>query len=410
MRVSTVVRRILGVSRTSVKGVAIEEKGMVVDVAPGNRRPRCGVCGRRAPGYDSAGERDWRHLGLGSVRIWLRYAPRRVECGACGVRVEQVPWASAGSQFTLPFEEIVAYLAQGTDQTKVTKLMGIAWQTVGSIVERVVERSLDPERLRGLRTIGVDEFGYRKRHRYLTLVVDHEKKRVVWTGKGRSAEVLKGFFELLGSEGRASVATVTVDLAGSYSKAIREAVPDATICYDRFHVQRLASDAVDQVRRQEVAGAEDDASGKDLKNSRFSLLRNPWNLTKKDDEKLSVIQETNQRLYRAYLLKESLRDALDSPRPEKAMGKLRDWLAWASRSKLKPFVRAAGTIRKHLSGVAAYLLSRLTNGFTEGINNRIRMIARRAFGFHSAEALSAMIFLNCGGIQLTPALPSPTPV
>lgn len=410
MRVTTVFRRALGVSRTSVRGAEIEEKGLVVEVAPGNRRPRCGGCGKRAPGYDRVAVRDWRHLGIGSVRIWLRYAPRRVECAVCGVRVERVPWAVAGSLFTLAFEEMVAYLAQGTDKTKVTRLMGIAWQTVGSIVERVVERCLDPARLKGLRTIGVDEFSYRKRHRYLTLVVDHERKRVVWTGKGRSAEVLKGFFELLGPEGRASIATVTVDLAGSFTKAITDAVPEATICYDRFHVQKLASEAVDQVRRAEVNQAEDAGTGKEIKHSRFALLRNPWNLTKKDEEKLSVIQDTNQRLYRAYLLKETLRDALDCPQPESAMRKLREWLAWACRSKLKPFVRVAKTVRTHLSGVAAYLLSRLTNGFTEGINNRIRMIARRAFGFHSAEALSSMILLNCGGIQLSPALPSPTPV
>jgi transposase len=410
MRVTTVFRRLLGISRMSVTGVEIAEKGLVVRVEPGNRRPRCGACGKRAPGYDTVGVRDWRHLGLGPVRIWLRYAPRRVECATCGVRLEKLAWAAPGSPFTLAFEEMVAYLAQGTDQTKVTRLMGIAWQTVGSIVERVVERCLDPERLKGLRMIGVDEFGYRKRHRYLTLVVDHEKKRVVWTSKGRSAAVLKGFFDLLGPEGRESVATVTVDLAGSYTKAIKESVPRATICYDRFHVQKLVSEAVDQVRRTEVNQAQDAGTGKELKNSRFALLRNPWNLTRKDGEKLSVIQETNQRLYRAYLLKEALRDALDCAQPEGAMGKIRAWLAWASRSKLKPFVRAARTVRTHLSGVAAYLLSRLTNGFTEGINNRIRMIARRAFGFHSAEALSSMIFLNCGGIQLTPALPSPTPV
>jgi transposase len=410
MRATTVFRRMLGVSRASVLGVGIEEKGLVVRVAPGNRRPRCGHCGKRAPGYDTVDVRDWRHLGLGRVRIWFRYAPRRVECRACGVRVERLPWAAPASLFTLAFEEMVAYLAQGTDQTKVTQLMGIAWQTVGSIVERVVKRCLDPARLKGLRTIGVDEFSYRKRHRYLTLVVDHEKKRVVWTGQGRSAEVLKGFFDLLGPEGRASIATVTVDLAGSFTKAITDAVPKATICYDRFHVQKLASEAVDQVRRAEVNQAEDADSGKEIKHSRFALLRNPWNLTKKDEEKLSVIQDTNQRLYRAYLLKEALRDALDCPHPESAMRKLREWLAWACRSQLKPFVRVAKTVRTHLSGVAAYLLSRLTNGFTEGINNKIRMIARRAFGFHSAEALSSMIFLNCGGIQLEPALPSPTPV
>jgi len=410
MRVTTVLRRVLGVSRTSVTGVDLEEKGLVVGVAPGNRRPRCGGCGRRAPGYDRVDVRDWRHLGIGSVRVWLRYAPRRVECSVCGVRVERVLWAASGSLFTLAFEEMVAYVAQGTDQTKVTKLMGIAWQTVGSIVERVVERCLDPERLKGLRTIDVDDFGYRKRHRHLTLVVDHVKKRVVWASKGRSAEVLKGFFDLLGPEGRSTISTVTVDLAGSYTKAIKNSVPWATICYDRFHVQKLASEAVDEVRRAEVNHAEDARAGREFKNSRFALLRNPWNLTKKDGEKLKVIQDTNQRLYRAYLLKKALRDALDCLLPERAMRKLREWMAWACRSQLKPFVRVAKTVRSHLSGVAAYLVSRQTNGFTEGINHRIRMIARRAFGFHSAEALSSMIFLNCGGIQLAPALPSPTPV
>ena len=183
MRATTLLlRRTLGLSRTWVREVAIEGKGMVVTVAPGNRRPRCGGCGKRAPGYDQVDERDWRHLGIGAVRVWLRYAPRRVECAECGVRVERVPWASPGSMFTLPFEEMVAYLAQATDKTKVTRLMGSSWQTVGSIVSRVVQRCLDPERLKGLRTIGVDEFSYRKHHHYLTVVVDHEKERVVWTG------------------------------------------------------------------------------------------------------------------------------------------------------------------------------------------------------------------------------------
>lgn len=406
MRVTSILRKMLGLTKMHVRGVSIDEMGLQVDVVPSHRHPRCSKCGKKAPGYDCPGPKRWRHLGLGSMRIWLCYALRRVDCPRCGVRVEQVPWAAPGSQFTLPFEEMVAYLAQGTDKTRVTKLMGIAWQTVGSIVERVVKRGLDPQRLKGLRIIGVDEFSYRKRHRYLTLVVNHVTKSVVWTGEGRSAKVLKGFFEELGQEGRASVEVVTVDLAGSYTKAVKEEVPQATICYDRFHVQKLASDALDQVRRKEVRDAEDEPSGKEIKNTRFALLRNPWNLTKKDEEKLSVVQDTNQRLYRAYLLKETLRDALDCVQPERAMGKLREWMAWASRSRLKSFVRAAGTIRNHIGGIAAYLQTSLTNGLTEGINNKIRVIARRAYGFHSAAALSAMIFLSCAGIQLNPPLPT----
>jgi transposase len=409
MRIATVVGKLLGVTGVVVEGVALDEMGMTVGLRPSARRPRCGQCGGRAPGYDRAPVRRWRHLGLGAVRIWLTYAPRRVSCPQCkGVRVEQVSWAAHDSCFTKPFEEMTAYLAQGTDKTKVTELMGIAWQTVGTIIERVVERGLDPARLENLRMIGVDEFSYRKRHRYVTLVVDHERRRVVWASKGRGAEVLNRFFEALGPEGRAKVTTVTLDLAAGFTKSVKESVPGASISYDRFHVQRLASDAVDEVRRKEVNEAGDGEQAAAIKNSRFALLRNDWNLTQKDEEKLSGIQRTNRRLYRAYLLKEALRAALDHMRPERAMGSLRKWLAWASRSRLAPFVRTARTIRKHLQGIAVYLLSRMTNGLTEGLNNKVRAMARRAYGFHSAEALIGMVFLTCGGIQLSPPLPGPT--
>ncbi len=135
------------------------------------------------------------------MRISLSFAPCRVDCPHCkAIRVERVPWACHGSRFTSDFEELVAYLAQGSDMTKVTKLMGISWRTVGQIVERVVARRLDPTRLDGLRNIGVDEFSYRKRHRYLTTVVDHDRRRVVWAAPNRTIDVLGAFFDELGED------------------------------------------------------------------------------------------------------------------------------------------------------------------------------------------------------------------
>jgi len=385
VRVTTVVRRILGVTGPVVDGFAFHEDGLVVSVRPRWRRPRCGECGKRAPGYDERPARRWRHLGLGQLKIWLEYAPRRVACARCGgVRTEQVPWAPHQSRFTWDFEELVAYLAQVSDRTKVTELMGISWRTVGAIVERVVARRLDPGRLDGLRRIGVDEFSYRKRHRYLTTVVDHDGRRVVWAAPGRSAETLGAFFDALGEERTAAVETVTIDMAEGYRKAVEERAPQAQIVYDRFHVQRLASDAVDEVRRSQVrdlgAGTE---KGQAVKGTRYALLKNPWDLTRKEKQKLSELQRTNARLYRAYLLKETLAQALDYRQPGHARRALEDWLDWASRSKLKPFVRVARTIRRHFEGVVAYLKERLTNGIVEGFNNKLRMIARRAFGFRS---------------------------
>lgn len=408
MRLTTVLRRLLGVTEMFVESALFRRDGtLTVVVRPRWRRSRCGGCGQVRPRYDRRDERDWRHLPWGRSPVVLRYAPWRVDCPHCGVRVEQVAWAPSGGRFSEAFEELTAYFAQITDKTQVQRLLGIAWETVGSIVERVVERRLDPERLVGLRRIGIDEFSYKKRHSYVTVVVDHDRGRVVWAGEGRSAEALKPFFDALGDDGCKAIEMVTIDLSAAYIKAVKEKLPNAKIVYDRFHVQRLVSDALDEVRRELVRElATDPDEARAVKRTRFVLLMNPWNLSRAQRRKLSEVQRTNQRLYRAYLLKETLAQALDYRQPRRAERALRYWLAWASRSRLRPFVKAARTIRKHLDGILAYIRTRLTNGVVEGLNNRIRMIARRAYGFHSHQALAAMVFLNCGGIQLDPPLPT----
>jgi transposase len=322
-----------------------EDGAIVFGVRPRWRRPRCGQCGQRAPGYDRRGSRRWRALSFGSYRIYLEYAPRRVDCADCGgVRVELVPWAAHTSWFTRDFEELVAYLAQVTDKTSVCNLMGISWDTVTNIVDRVVRERLDPHRIDNLRRIGIDEFSYRKHHRYLTVVVDHATDRVVWAAEGRGAETLNAFFDLLGEERCARIELVTVDMAGGYLKAIGERLPNAEIVFDRFHVQRLASDAVDAVRRTMWAELKGTPEGKALKGTRWALLKNPWNLARRDRDKLRDVQRTNRPLYRAYLLKETLAKALDYLQPKRARDLLLEWSRWAARSRLAPFVRTARTV------------------------------------------------------------------
>jgi len=319
--------------------------------------------------------------------------------------VERLPWAAHGSRFTYDFEELVAYLAQTTDMTSVKRLMGVSWESVSRIVERVVDERLDPSRFEGLTRIGVDEFSYRKRHRYLTTVVDHSQRRVVWAAKGKSSETLGEFFELLGPEGREQIECVTIDMSQAYKKAIKEHLPAAQIVYDRFHVQKLASTALDEVRRGILHDIRGTDAGTEVFRSRFILLRNPCNLVYDERRKLRDIERQNAPLYRAYLLKETLRRALNYKQPKRAREALKKWIAWAVRSRLQPFVKAGRTIREHLEGVMAYIGERLTNGVVEGINTRLRMIARRAFGFHSADALIGMAYLCCGKIELNPPLP-----
>jgi len=404
MRITTLFRKLLTVTQMFVEDFTLSPIGLTLSVRPTWRVPRCGVCGKKATQYDRQNRRRWRSLGLGSLRIWLAYSPRRVDCPTCGVRVEAVPWATHKSNFTKDFEELTAYLAQCTDKTTVTKLMGISWNTVGAIVERVVERNLDPERLSKLRHIGIDEFSYRKHHNYITIVVDHDERRVVWAGPGKNAKALEGFFEELG-DAAADLEVVSIDMSRAYIKVVEERAPQASIVFDRFHLHQMVSEALDEIRREQLRDLRGTEQGRKIYKSRYALLKNPWNLTQREDEKLSELQKTNKKLYRAYLLKETLSESLDCKQPRMAERALKGWLIWATRSRLKPFVKLARTVRKHFDGILAYVKYRLTNGLVEGMNNRIRVIANRAFGFHSAEALISMIFLCCSGITLEPPLP-----
>ena len=239
-------------------------------------------------------------------------------------------------------------------------------------------------------------------------MLNHDTGKVVWASQGKTAETLCTFFDLIGQEQCEGIATVTIDMSAAYEKAIRERLPNATIIFDRFHVQQLSSDAVDEVRRgqhraRQDAGATEEATV--ITGTRFALLKNPWNLTRDEGRKLRAVQDNNAQLFRAYLLHQTLASALDYLQPKRARRALDDWLSWACRSKLAPFVRVSRTIRSKKDGVLAYVRERLTNGIVEGTNNRLRMVARRAFGFHSPDALISMLYLCCGGIELHPPLP-----
>jgi len=405
MRLTSVVRRLLKFSRLSVKKVRIEtdELGsefLVAEVAP-RGRSRCSRCGRKCPRYDRLQSRRWRHLDFGGWMLFLEAALWRVECERCGVVVEQVTWAGPRSGFTHSFEDLVAWLAQRSDKTMVSQLLRIAWRTVGSIVERVVEKRREPIDWEKVTAIAVDEISYRKGHRYITVVHDLAHGRVLWSKEGRSKATLVAFFQEIGPDACARIRHAAIDMCAAYEAAIREALPNATLIFDRFHVQQLAGKAVDEVRRAEWRRLRGTEAGNAIKKTRWALLRNPWNVTPKEQEKLSELPKQNQALYRAYLMKETLADIYRSLYTKPwAKRRLKEWLAWASRSRLEPFVKLARTIRKHFDGVLAYFETGYTTGLAEGKNNKTRLATRQAYGFHSAEAVCAMIDLRCTGLTV----------
>jgi len=296
----------------------------------------------------------------------------------------------------------VGFLVQRCDKTSVSEMFQIAWRTVGRIVERVIQRHRSEDPLDGLTAIGVDEVSYRKGHKYLTTVTNHQTGRIVWAQEGKNAQTLLAFFEELGEERCSAIQFVTIDMSQAYIKAVNLKLPKAQIVFDRFHVQKLVNKALDQTRREEWQRLRtvDQVEAKKIKGLRWSILKNPWNLTPQQSDRLASLPKDNHRLYRSYLLRESFADILDRHQPNVVQRKLEEWLAWASRSRLPEFVKVGRTIRKHLDNIVAYVRWRLTNGIVEGLHNKVRVITHRAYGFHSAGAVIAMIMLCCTHIHI----------
>jgi transposase len=283
------------------------------------------------PGYDGgAGRRRWRTLDLGTVQAVLEADAPRVSCPEHGVVVAAVPWARHDAGHTRVFDDQTAWLAVVCSKSAVTELMRIAWRTVGKVITRVsADIDARVDRFAGLSRIGIDEISYKRGHRYLIVVVDHDTRRLIWAAPGRDKATLNTFFDLLGAERCARITHVSADSADWIAEVVAERAPNAVQCADAFHVVAWATDALDEVRRQAwndaraLAATEPRRSsgrqpadapprpGHDLaralKYARWPLWKNPEDLTEHQTTRLAWIAKTDPRMYRAYLLKEGLR-------------------------------------------------------------------------------------------------------
>jgi len=407
VRVTTAYNRMLAIPGAWVRDVQFGQDGMIVVVALRRKTPVCSGCGARGLKVKDHRTRRWRHLDVGGGRCWIECHARRLYCPGCGEVPEMVEWARGAARYTRDFDDLTAWLAQQMNQTQITRLMRIGWETVGKIIARVVAEKLPCGRLDELELLGADEVSYGADHKFLTCVANHETGSIVWATEGRNAASLQAFFDQLTDAQKASIRAVSIDMSAGYENAIRDpdhGVPHAEVVFDPFHVIQLGGKACDQVRRDEYNqhGRSSTAEGKWIKGARYSLLKDTAKQTPKQLLKLAEVVTTNRRMYRAFLLYGELRYIYRLPKHE-APDRLDAWLAWASRSRLKPFVKLARTIRKHKAGVLAAIELGLSNGRLEAMNSKVRLISHRAYGFHSADALIGMIYLCCGGIQI--ALP-----
>lgn len=403
MRVTTAFNKMLGIVGASVASVTFAPEGIVVGLRRRRRRPTC-PCGWKGHGIYDRRTRRWRHLDLAGTRCWLEAEVRRLQCRRCArVRTEEVPWARPGARHSRDLQDVVAFMAQRMDKTTITKLLRISWEAVARIVVDVVAESLDPARLEGLYRIGVDEVSYRKGHRYLTVVADHDRAgAVVWAKEGKDADTLRAFYDELGEDRCRQLQAVSLDMGGAYKAATDDKAGQARQCVDPFHLVKLANEAIDKTRRWAWNVHRDLGLGSSrwVKRTRWALLKDPDQLK---DSQLAVLHQlrcNRSVLYRCWQLKEGIRDLYRLADPADAPRHLDWWLAWACRSRIPAFVTLSRTVRANRDRILAAVELGLSNSKLEGLNSKIRLINHRGYGHHSAAAVIAMIYLCCGGITV----------
>lgn len=410
-----VLTRALGVDPGLVRmdRVEVVDDELLIWLRPRVRhRWRCPYCQQRRPGYDQGRPRRWRTLDFGRTQVFVCARVPRVSCAEHGVVVAAVPWARHATRHTRAFDEVAAWCAVEMSGSAASRLLRCSWRTIGAIVARVTaDLRAGTDDLDGLRRIGIDEISYRRHHRYLLVVVDHDRKRLVHAVDGANKTTLRGFFDMLGPARTAQLTHVSADGAPWLNAVVSEKAPQATLCADPFHVVRWAMEALDEVRRRTWndarqgggRGRRATGEGKRLKDSRWALWKNPESLTDDEQARLAYIAATHPQLHRAWALKEGLRTVFRLT-GEAAVAALTRWLRWAQRCQIPSFVKLAGRINGYWAPIVATLKHGLTNALVESVNTKIRLIARRAFGFHNVQALIGLAQLSLGGYR--PQLPT----
>lgn len=431
MTIKRLVKNVLNVKFVKVLGVRIEEswkeKAVIVTVAL-TKGHQCldPYTLKKCPIYDSSiHPRRWRTLDWNGYKVYIECNVHRISTKEHGVVTEYVPWARHHSWFTKEFENTAAYYAVTANKKMAAKVLRVNWHTVGDMVTRVKEDLLpdDPHRFDNLHKIGIDETSYCKGHTYMTTVVDHEAKKIIWVADGYGADVLQGFFDMLTKEQKESIELVSGDGAKWIKNVCLSNNPNITFCIDSYHVTSWTIEAMDEVRKEawskalaakrkeqndrkkaglrkkkgEVTEAEKQA--KILKGAKYPLGKNPENLTDYQMDKLEEIRRVQPYIYKAYQLKESLREVLHSDAAH-VETLLKKWLSWACHSRIPSFVELSRKIRRHYDDIIATITNGLSNARIEAFNHSIDTIIRKAYGFKNKENMFNMILLVCGHVEI----------
>lgn len=378
---------------------------LVVPIRPRvGTRAICSICGDTAPGYDSLPERFFQFVPMWGILIYFAYAMRRVECKKCGIKVERVPWGDGKKLTTNTYAWFIAHWAKLLSWEDVAKQFHTSWGTVWRCVEHAVDWGRLNMKLDGITAIGIDEISRAKGHKYITLVyqIAGGQKRLLWIGKDRTEESLRGFFDWLKPERCKLIEFVCSDMWKPYLKVIKEKATNAVQVLDRFHIMAHFSKAIDEVRAGEARELTKKGKGEVLKRSRWAILKRPENLTDLQEMKLKTLLKMNLKTVKAYLLKEQFQLLWEYTSPGWAAKFLKAWSTRAMRSKIEPMKRVARMIRNHEELIINWFRAKglISNGSVEGLNGKARVCTKRAYGFRTFRGIEVALYHALGNLPV----------
>lgn len=372
-----------------------------------NGRALCSECGQPSPGYDRLKAREFEYVPLWAIPVFFVYAMRRVDCPDCGVKVEQVPWASGKHHHTRSYSRFLALWARRLSWSEVAEVFGTTWNRVYDAVRWVVAFGREHQDLSGVSAIGVDEIAYKKGHNYLTVVyqINQGVRRLLWAGVDRKEETLNGFFSWLGKERSLAIKYVCSDMWRPYLKAIRKKAKNALNVLDRYHIMANMNKAIDKTRREEARRLKEEGYDPVLTKSRWCLLKRTNNLTSKQAVKLKELLTYNLRTVKAYIMKEDFHRFWDYVYPRNAEKFLEAWCTRAMRSRIDPMKDVARSLRSHSPLIINYFRARkeVNAGVVEGFNNKIKTTTKKSYGFRVPEVLITALYHELGQLPWPPA-------
>lgn len=384
----------------------IELKGkevLFVDITSrSNSQAECSICGKRCATYDTRSSRLYEYVPIWGIRVFFRYAPRRVNCSVDGIHVERVPWSQGKDRLTRSYKIFLACWSKRLSWKEVADIFKSNWHSVYRSVQYMVEYGLANREMDTIEEIGIDEIHVFKGHKYLTLVyqLDAQSKRLLWSGPDRNIRTLLLFFRHLGGEGSKKLKFVCSDMWKPYLKVIKKKAPQALNVLDRFHIMKKFNESVDQIRREEVKKLKESGKKNVLEKSRWLLLKRPENLSEKQTVRLSEIVKINLSAVKAYLMREDFQRFWEYKYPACAEKFLENWVTRTLQSNLDPMKKVAKMLRRHKQLILNWFVAqgRLSSGTVEGFNLKAKLTMRKAYGYKSVECLQVALYHTLGNL------------